>query len=128
MLRRAPGLRFHSGSKDVRRRTLLRRIHYDLTGVSTDNHIPALADQLARFPIAGCLEDALDARDIEASIELRRRSKLPIVRHQAPLEATFEVIQGAADAYIRGHQKIGVLVRQAGLFAAGNIPFMGSIN
>ena len=100
------------------------RIHYDLTGVSTDNHIPELADQLSRFPIAGCLEDALDARDIESSIELRRRSKLPIVRHQAPLEATFEVMQGAADAYIRGHQKIGVLVRQAGLFAAGNIPFM----
>ena len=31
---------------------------------------------------------------------------------------------GAGDAYIRGHQPIGVAARQAGLFAAGNIPFM----
>jgi gluconate/galactonate dehydratase len=100
------------------------KIHYDLTGVTTDNHIPDLINQLARFPVAGCIEDALDAGDIQASIELRRRSKLPIVRHQAPLEATFEVMMGAADAYIRGHQKIGVVMRQAGLFAAGNIPFM----
>ncbi len=100
------------------------KVHYDLTGVTTDNHIPALVDQLADYPIAGCLEDALDARDIQASIELRQRSKLPIVRHQAPLEATYEVMMRAADAYIRGHQKIGAVMRQAGLFAAGNIPFM----
>ena len=100
------------------------KIHYDLTGFSADNYMPDLIDRLAQYAIAGCIEDGLDARDIEASIELRRRSKLPILRHQAPLEVTFEVMMGAADAYIRGHQKIGPVMRQAGLFAAGNIPFM----
>ena len=31
---------------------------------------------------------------------------------------------GAGDIYMRGHQKIGMAARAAGLFAAGNIPFM----
>jgi L-alanine-DL-glutamate epimerase-like enolase superfamily enzyme len=31
---------------------------------------------------------------------------------------------GAGDVYMRGHQLIGVAARQAGLFAAGSIPFM----
>ena len=100
------------------------KIHYDCTGTSAGEHMPGLVERLARYPVAGCIEDALDARDIESSIELRRRSPLPVVRHQAPLECTFEVMRGAADAYIRGHQKIGAVIRQAGLFAAGNIPFM----
>ena len=31
---------------------------------------------------------------------------------------------GAGDVYMRGHQKFGEAIRAAGLFAAGNIPFM----
>ncbi len=31
---------------------------------------------------------------------------------------------GAADAYMLGHSQIGTAMRRAGLFAAGNIPFM----
>ena len=31
---------------------------------------------------------------------------------------------GAGDVYMRGHQKFGDAIRAAGLFAAGNIPFM----
>ena len=31
---------------------------------------------------------------------------------------------GAADAYMLGHSKIGDAMRRAGLFAAGNLPFM----
>ena len=34
------------------------------------------------------------------------------------------VLAGAADIYMRGHQKIGEAIRAAGMFSAGNIPFM----
>ena len=100
------------------------RIHYDFTGGGTGDHMPELLGKLARYPIAGCFEDCIDAGDTLASIELRQRVPLPIVRHQAPLEATYEVLMGAGDVYMRGHQKIGAAIRCAGLFAAGNIPFM----
>jgi hypothetical protein len=55
---------------------------------------------------------------------LRQRSRLPVVLHHTPLRATYEVLMGAADAYMLGHSKIGDAMRRAGLFAAGNLPFM----
>jgi hypothetical protein len=99
------------------------RIHFDFTGGGTDDHAIDLLTRLQEYPIAGCFEDAIDERDIEASIELRQRIRLPIVRHRAALDCTHEVLMGAGDAYIRGHQLIGAVARQAGLFAAGGIPF-----
>ena len=100
------------------------KIHYDFTGGGTNDYMPDLLARLAQYPIAGCFEDSLDAGDTLASIDLRRRIPLPIVRHQAPLNATYEVLMGAGDVYMRGHQKFGEAIRAAGLFAAGNIPFM----
>ncbi len=100
------------------------KIHYDFTMHGTDDHMFALLEKLARYPIAGCFEDALPAEDIPGYIELRQRSRLPIVLHHTPLGATYEVLMGAADAYMLGHAKIGDAIRRAGLFAAGNIPFM----
>lgn len=100
------------------------RIHYDFTGGGADDYMPELLGKLAGSPIAGCFEDCIDAGDTLASIDLCRRIPLPIVRHQAPLEATYEVLMGAGDVYMRGHQKIGAAMRCAGLFDAGNIPFM----
>jgi L-alanine-DL-glutamate epimerase-like enolase superfamily enzyme len=99
------------------------KIHYDFTGGGTDDHMPDLLERLAGYPIAGCFEDPIHEGDTLGSIELRRRINLPIVRHRAPLEVTYEALMGAGDAYIRGHQKIGAVVRCAGLLAAGNIPF-----
>ena len=100
------------------------RVHYDFTGGGTDDHMVDLLTKLQEYPIAGCFEDPIDEKDIAGSIELRKRIRLPIVRHRAALDCTYEVLMGAGDAYIRGHQLIGAAVRQAGLFAAGNIPFM----
>ena len=100
------------------------RVHFDFTGGGTDDHMVDLLTRLQEYPIAGCFEDPIDEKDITGSIELRQRIRLPIVRHRAALECTYEVLMGAGDAYIRGHQLIGVAARQAGLFAAGNIPFM----
>ena len=90
----------------------------------TDDHMFALLTKLARYPIAGCFEDALPAEDLPGYIELRKRSPLPVVLHHCPLGATYEVLMGAADAYMLGHSRIGDAARRAGLFAAAGIPFM----
>ncbi len=100
------------------------RIHYDFTMHGTDDHMFALLTKLAGYPIAGCFEDALPAQDLPGYLELRKRSPLPVVLHHSPLGATYEVLMGAADAYMLGHSRIGDTVRRAGLFAAGDIPFM----
>ena len=100
------------------------KIHYDFTMHGTDDHMFELLDRLARYPIAGCFEDALPSADLPGYIELRKRSRLPVVLHHAPLGATYEVLMGAADVYMLGHARIGQTMRHAGLFAAGNIPFM----
>ena len=100
------------------------RIHYDFTMHGTDDHMFALLTKLAGYPIAGCFEDALPAQDLPGYLELRKRSPLPVVLHHSPLGATYEVLMGAADAYMLGHSRIGDTIRRAGLFAAGDIPFM----
>ena len=83
-----------------------------------------LLAKLARYPIAGCFEDVLPAQDLPGYIELRQRSPLPVVLHHCPLGATYEVLMGAADVYMLGHSRIGEAIHRAGLFAAGDIPFM----
>ena len=100
------------------------RIHYDFTMHGTDDHMPELLDKLERFPAAGCFEDPLPPGDIQGYIELRKRSRLPVVLHHFPMGATYEVLMKPADAYMLGHQVIGEAVRRAGLFAADNSPFM----
>jgi hypothetical protein len=55
----------------------------------------------------GCVEDPLPARDLPGHVELRKRSRLPIVLHHSPLGATQEVVLRAADAYILGHAPVG---------------------
>ena len=100
------------------------KVHYDFTMHGADDHMPELLERLAQYPIAGCFEDPLPGEDIQGYIELRRRSKLPIVLHHFPMRATYEVLMKPADAYMLGHYRIGDAVRRAGLFAADNSPFM----
>ena len=100
------------------------RIHYDFTMHGTDDHMPELLDKLERFPVAGCFEDPLPPGDMQGYIELRKRTRLPVVLHHFPMGATYEVLMKPADAYMLGHQLIGEAVRRAGLFAADNSPFM----
>ena len=100
------------------------KVHYDFTMHGTDDHMPELLDKLERFEVAGCFEDPLPPGDIQGYIELRKRSRLPVVLHHFPTNATYEVLMKPADAYMLGHQLIGEAVRRAGLFAADNSPFM----
>ena len=100
------------------------KIHYDFTMHGTDDHMPELLAKLEEYPIAGCFEDPLPGEDIEGYIELRKRSRLPVVLHHFPMGATYEVLMKPADVYMLGHSRIGDAIRRAGLFAADNSPFM----
>jgi len=100
------------------------KIHYDFTMGGTDDHMPELLDKLGQYRIAGCFEDPLPGEDIQGYVELRKRSRLPIVLHHFPMGATYEVLLKPADAYMLGHARIGDAVRRAGLFAANSTPFM----
>ena len=100
------------------------RIHYDFTMHGTEDHMPALLDRLSEYEIAGCFEDPLPGEDIDGYIELRQRSRLPIVLHHFPTAATYEIFRRPADAYMLGHSKIGDAAQRAGLFAAAASPFM----
>ena len=99
------------------------KIHYDLTMGGTDDHTVDLLQRLAQYPIAGCFEDPLPSNDLPGHIELRRRSPLPVVLHHSPLAKTHEVFMKVADVYMTGGP-VGEVIRRAGLFAAGNMPFM----
>ena len=100
------------------------KIHYDFTMHGTDDHMPELLENLAQYRTTGCFEDPLPGEDIEGYIELRKRIDKPIVLHHFPMGATYEVYMRPADIYMLGHSKIGDAMRRAGLFAAGNAPFM----
>ena len=100
------------------------RIHYDFTQGGTDDHMPDLLARLSRSRIAGCFEDPLPNRNLDGYVELRKQIPLPIAMHASPLGKTYEVFRRAADAYMMGHAKIGVVIRRAGLFAAAEAPFM----
>ena len=100
------------------------KVLFDITMGGTNDHTFALLEKISQFPIAGAFEDPLFEKDIDGYIELRKRSRLPILLHHAPLGHSFEVLRRAADAYIVGHAKIGRAIGLAGLFAAANVPFM----
>ena len=100
------------------------RLMFDLTMGGTNDHTYELLEKMSEFPITGAFEDPLYEKNIEAYRELRRRSRVPIVLHHAPLGHTFEILSRAADACILGHSRIGNTIRTAGLMAGANLPFM----
>jgi L-alanine-DL-glutamate epimerase-like enolase superfamily enzyme len=99
------------------------RIHHDLTMGGTDDHVFELLEKISAFDIAGGFEDPLPEKDIAGYAELRQKCRLPIYYHHAPLGASLETLQRAADGYILGHSTIGNVLRRAGLFAQLELPF-----
>ena len=100
------------------------KVHLDFTMGGTNDHMFELFERLSSYRILGCLEDPLREDDLPAYVELRKRSRVPIVFHHTPLGARQEVLLRAADVYMLGHAPIGTAIQRAGLFAAANIPFM----
>ncbi len=100
------------------------RLHFDFTMCGTVDHMFEVLEKMSNYPISGCFEDPLEPRDLEGYVDLRARTRLPVVLHHSPMGATHEILRRAADAYMLGHANIGVARRRAGLFAAAQIPFM----
>ena len=99
------------------------KIHYDLNFDNTVDHVLQLAYELAKYPIAGAIEDPLRTHHSEGYRLLREKSPLPIYFHQVPIGVR-EAILGLVDGYMVGHSPIGPVISQAGLFEAANVPFM----
>ena len=100
------------------------KLQFDLTRFHHYGHNPDLVERVARSPIAGSFEDPLDTTDVDAYIDLRKRIRLPIIIHGSRFNHSFDVLRRAADGYIIGHHKLGVILDRAGLFAAAGVPFM----
>ena len=100
------------------------KLLFDLTRFHHYGHNPDLVERIARSPIAGGFEDPLDTTDIDDYIDLRKSISLPILIHGSKVQHTFDVLRQAADGYILGHHKLGIVMRRAGLFASANVPFM----
>lgn len=100
------------------------KLQFDLTRFHHYGHNPDLVERIARSPIAGSFEDPLETADIEGYIDLRKRIRLPVLIHGSRLEHSGDVLRRAADGYIIGHSKLGMVMQRAGLFAAAGVPFM----
>ena len=99
------------------------KVHYDLNWDSSADHVLDLARELAKFPVAGAIEDPVRNHDFEGYKLLRQKSPLPIYYHHLQLGGR-EGLLGLADGYMLGHAPVGNVVQRAGLFEAANVPFM----
>jgi L-alanine-DL-glutamate epimerase-like enolase superfamily enzyme len=99
------------------------KVHYDLNFDNSVDHVLDLARELARFPIAGALEDPLRMHDLEGYRLLRQKCPLPVYFHHLPLGGR-EALMGLADGYMLGHAPVGEVLWRAGLFEAASVPFM----
>ncbi len=100
------------------------KIQFDLTRFQHYGHNPDLVERIARSPIAGSFEDPLRTEDMDSYVDLRKRIRLPVLIHGSQVEYTQDVLRRAADGYVMGHHKLGLIMQRAGLFAAAGIPFM----
>jgi D-galactarolactone cycloisomerase len=103
------------------------KVHYDINFDNTPDEVLTLAHELAKFPVAGLIEDPVRSFDMQGHIHLRERSPLPIILHHCPLGGR-EAMMGVADGYMLGHSPVGQTLRRAGLFEAANVPFMTQNN
>ena len=99
------------------------KIHYDLNGGRTSDDTLSLTRELAKFPIAGLIEDPMDQSDLEGYRLLREQSPLPIMIHGTMFDLVRELRAEAADGYGNGHYTIAEQIRRAGLLAGFNRPF-----
>ena len=100
------------------------RLQFDLTRFHHYGHNPDLVERIARSPIAGSFEDPLGTSNIDGYVDLRSQIRLPVLIHGSRLEYGYETLRRAADGYIIGHHKLGLVMQRAGLFAAAGVPFM----
>lgn len=62
------------------------KVHYDFNGYSSLEKMYPMLEELEKFPIAGRIEDPIDAYDLDGYRVLRDKCSIPIVKHRGPSE------------------------------------------
>ncbi|MEX2601075.1 MAG: enolase C-terminal domain-like protein [Balneolaceae bacterium] len=63
------------------------RIHYDFNGYSSVESMAPVLRELEKFPIAGRLEDPIEASDYEGYRLLREKCAIPVLKHRGSTES-----------------------------------------
>ncbi len=99
------------------------KIQYDFNGGGTNDDTVSVIRELAKFPIAGAVEDPIDQRDLEGYRLLREQSPLPILIHGTAFDLMTELRAEAADGYGNGGYTIGNHIQRAAWLAGFKRPF-----
>jgi L-alanine-DL-glutamate epimerase-like enolase superfamily enzyme len=95
------------------------RMHYDFNHNRSLAAVLPLLRRLEDSPVCGFVEDPLKASDVAGWQALRRKVRLPLIMHPAPLGGFAEAHLGLADAYMSNGQ-IGLTLRRGGAWEAAN--------
>jgi L-alanine-DL-glutamate epimerase-like enolase superfamily enzyme len=107
------------------------KIHYDFNADSNGEAVYPVLRQLERFPVAGRIEDPINAIDRAGYTFLRQKCRIPIVVHHAPYDVY--MMEHLCDGYMAGHAPVSHAIKVAALAEATHTPFMlqqvgGTIN
>jgi L-alanine-DL-glutamate epimerase-like enolase superfamily enzyme len=95
------------------------RMHYDFNHNRSLAAVLPVLRQLEGSPVCGFVEDPLRASDVVGWRALRRRVRIPLIMHPAPLGGFQEAHLGLADAYVSNGQ-IGLTLRRGGAWEAAH--------
>ncbi len=106
------------------------KVHYDFNINSNFYTMCEVVMELARFPVAGRIEDALVSEDHGNYRLLREKSKLPIIIHKGGPDVMFK---GLCDGYMLGHGPLNMAMHTASIAELTQTPVMyqnagGAIN
>jgi L-alanine-DL-glutamate epimerase-like enolase superfamily enzyme len=98
------------------------KVHYDFNADSNVEAVYPVLRELERFPIAGRIEDPINAIDREGYKFLRQKCRIPIVVHHAPHDVY--MIEHLCDGVMTGHAPVGLAMKVSALAEATHTPFM----
>jgi L-alanine-DL-glutamate epimerase-like enolase superfamily enzyme len=98
------------------------KIHYDFNADSNVEAVYPVLKELERFPIAGRIEDPINAVDREGYKFLRQKCRIPIVVHNAPYAAY--MMDHLCDGVMGGQVPVGESIKISALAEATHTPFM----
>ena len=97
------------------------KVHYDFNVNSNFYTMCKVVMELARFSVAGRIEDALPSQEHGNYRMLREKSKLPIIIHKGEPGVMFK---GLCDGYMAGHSPLNLAMHTASVAELTNTPIM----
>ena len=106
------------------------KVHYDFNANLDFYTMCPIIQELGRFPVAGRVEDVMDASDEDGYRMLREKCSLPIIIHHGPADF---MIKNLCDGYMCGHGPVGIAAKMAAVAEMSRTPIMlqnagGTIN